>query len=79
MKIVPTSEIQAFHLPLPMQQPLLTQSIKQLQVKIFVDAGMFGHVAVLILLCGEVRKKGKVKDPRYMQNKKDLRISNVGI
>ena len=33
VKIVPTSEIQDFHLPLPMQQPLLTQSIKQLQVK----------------------------------------------
>ena len=34
---------------------------------------MFCHLAVLIYLCGEVR--GKVKDSRYMQNKKDQRIS----
>ena len=34
-----------------------------------IRGAIFCHLAVLIYLCGEV------KDPRYMQNKKDLRIS----
>ena len=41
-------------------------------LKNFLEPAMFCHLAVLIHLCGEV---GKVKDPRYMQNKKDPRIS----
>ena len=37
-------------------------------LKKFLEPAMFCHLAVLIY-------KGKVKDPRYMQNKKDPRIS----
>ena len=47
------------------------------ELKIFLEPSMFCHLAeVLIYLCGGV---GKVKDPRYMQNKKDPRISLLWI
>ena len=47
------------------------------ELKIFLEPAMFCHLAeVLIYLCGGV---GKVKDPRYMQNKKDPRISLLWI
>ena len=49
----------------------LLDSILKTRVKIFLEPAMFCHLAVLILLAGE----GKVKDPMYMQNKKDSRIS----
>jgi hypothetical protein len=45
---------------------------KKVLLKNFLEPSMFCHLAVLIYLCGEVVK---VKDPRYMQNKKDSRIS----
>ena len=50
---------------------MFKRCLKNLQsdVKNFLEAAMFCHLAVLISLCPEV------KNPRYMQNKKDLRIS----
>ena len=47
----------------------------EVDVKNFLEPAMFCHLAVLIYLCGE----DKVKDPRYMQKKKDPRISLVSI
>ena len=45
---------------------------KSSKLKNFLESAMFCHLPVLIYLCGEV---SKVKDPKYMQNKKDSRIS----
>jgi hypothetical protein len=41
----------------------------QLYLKNFLEPAMFCHLAVLIYLCGEKQVK------RYMQNKKESRIS----
>ena len=41
-------------------------------LKIYLEPAMLCRLAVLIYLCGD---RGKVKDPRYMQKRKDSRIS----
>ena len=54
-----------------LQDSFLTQKLLVLygtDIKKFLEPAMFCHLAVLIC-------RGKVKDPRYMQNKKDSRIS----